>query len=125
MALASGDMSAGALGTITYRDGDTLIGYGHPFISNGSSQFPLTSVSIINTMKSFEASFKLGTLGDPIGTILEDRSAAIGGRLGPVADLIDLSLAVQDTDRNLDNSYSIGLIDEPRLIPELLLSMGK
>ena len=124
VALASGDMSAGALGTITYRDGDTLIGYGHPFISNGSSQFPLTSVSIIDTMKSFEASFKLGTLGDPIGTILEDRSAAIGGRLGPVADLIDLSLAVQDTDRNLDNSYSIGLVDEPRLIPELLLSMG-
>jgi hypothetical protein len=124
VALASGDMSAGSLGTITYRDGDTLIGYGHPFISNGSSQFPLTSVSIINTMKSFEASFKLGTLGDPIGTILEDRATAIGGRLGPVADLIDLSLAVRDTDRNLENTYSIGLVDEPRLMPELLLSMG-
>lgn len=124
VALASGDMSAGSLGTITYRDGDTLIGYGHPFINNGSSQFPLTSVSIISTMKSFEASFKLGTLGDPIGTILEDRATAIGGRLGPVADLIDLSLAVRDTDRNLENTYSIGLIDEPRLMPELLLSMG-
>ena len=124
VALASGDMSAGSLGTITYRDGDTLIGYGHPFISNGSSQFPLTSVSIINTMKSFEASFKLGTLGDPIGTILEDRATAIGGRLGPVADLIDLSLAVRDTDRNFENTYSIGLVDEPRLMPELLLSMG-
>jgi len=124
VALASGDMSIGSLGTITYRDGDTLVGYGHPFISNGLSQFPLTSVSIIDTMKSFEASFKLGTLGDPLGTILEDRSAAIGGRLGPVADLIDLSLGVRDADRNLDNNYSIGLVDEPRLIPNLLLSMG-
>ena len=124
VALASGDMSAGSLGTITYRDGDTLIGYGHPFISNGSSQFPLTSVSIIDTMKSFEASFKLGTLGDPIGIILEDRMAAIGGRLGPVADLIDLSLDVEDTERKTKNTYSIGLVKERRLVPELLLAMG-
>jgi len=124
VALASGDISIGSLGTITYRDGDALIGYGHPFINNGSSQFPLTSASIIDTMKSFEASFKLGILGDPLGTILEDRSSAIGGRLGPVADLIDLSLGVRDADRDHDKNYSIGLIDEPRLMPELLLSTG-
>ena len=124
VALATGDMSAGSLGTITYRDGDTLIGYGHPFINNGSSQFPLTSVSIISTMKSFEASFKLGTLGDPLGTIFEDRSAAIGGRLGPVADLIDLSLSVEDTDSHVQQDYAIGLIKEPQLVPDLLLSMG-
>jgi len=124
VALATGDMSAGSLGTITYRDGDTLIGYGHPFINNGASQFPLTSVSIISTMKSFEASFKLGTLGDPLGTILEDRNAAIGGRLGAVADLIDLSLTVEDTDRDVQQHYSIGLVKEPQLVPDLLLSMG-
>jgi len=117
-------MSAGSLGTITYRDEDMLIGYGHPFINNGSSQFPLASVSIISTMKSFEASFKLGTLGDPLGTILEDRSAAIGGRLGPVADLIDLSLSVEDIDRHVQQDYAIGLIKEPQLVPDLLLSMG-
>ena len=124
VALATGDMSAGSLGTITYRDEDTLIGYGHPFINNGSSQFPLASVSIISTMKSFEASFKLGTLGDPLGTILEDRSAAIGGQLGLVADLIDLSLSVEDIDRHVQQDYAIGLIKEPQLVPDLLLSMG-
>jgi len=124
VALTAGDISIGSLGTITYRDGDTLIGYGHPFMSNGSSQFPLASVYIISTMKSLEASFKLGTLGDPLGTILEDRSAAIGGRLGPVADLIDLSLGVRDADRDLESTYSIGLVDEPHLLPELLLSTG-
>ncbi len=124
VALASGDMSAGSLGTITYRDGDALVGYGHPFINNGASQFPLASVSIIDTMKSFEASFKLGTLGDPLGTILEDRTAAIGGRLGPVADLIDLSLTVDDADRHLVNEFKVGLVKEPQLVPNLLLSMG-
>ena len=124
VALATGDISIGSLGTITYRDGNTLIGYGHPFISNGSSQFPLTSVSIISTMKSLQASFKLGTLGDPLGTILEDRTAAVGGQLGANADLIELELGVRDADRNVERNYSIGLVDEPRLLPELLLSTG-
>ncbi len=124
VSLASGDMSIGSLGTITYRDGDTLVGYGHSFIDNGSSQFPLASVSIIDTMKSLQASFKLGTLGDPLGTILEDRTAAIGGRLGPVADLIDVNLGIRDADRGVENTYDLGLVKEPRLIPNLLLSTG-
>lgn len=124
IALASGDISIGSLGTITYRDEELLIGYGHPFISNGTSQFPLTSVSIIDTMKSLQASFKLGTLGEPLGTILEDRSAAIGGKLGPIANLIDLTWAIYDADRNIDDNFFVGLVDEPRLIPELLLSTG-
>ena len=124
VALTTGDLSIGALGTLTYRDGDTLVGFGHPFIANGASQFPMTTVSIIDTMKSFEASFKLGTLGDPIGTILEDRTAAIGGRIGPMTDTIELSLGVHDLDRDVTESYEVGMIDEPHLIPELLLSTG-
>ncbi len=124
VALASGDISLGSLGTITYRDEDTLVGYGHSFIDNGSSQFALMSVSIIDTMKSLEASFKLGTLGNPLGTILEDRTAAIGGRLGPVADQIELAMSVRDADRNEERTYSVNLVDEPRLMPELLLSTG-
>ena len=124
VALASGDISIGSLGTITYRDGESLIAYGHPFISNGTSSFPLTSVSVIDTMKSLQASFKLGTLGDSLGTILEDRTAAIAGQLGPVARLIDLTWALYDADRNVDATFSVGLVDEPRLMPELLLSTG-
>ena len=124
IALASGDISLGSLGTITYRDEDVLIGYGHSFIDNGASQFALMSVSIIDTMKSLEASFKLGSLGEPLGTILEDRTAAIGGRLGAVPDQIELTMNVRDADRDEVQAYSIDLANEPRLMPELLLSTG-
>jgi len=124
VALASGDLTIGALGTLTYRDGDTLVGFGHPFIANGASQFPMTSVSVIDTMKSFQASFKLGTLGETIGTIFEDRTAAIGGRIGPLADTIELSLEVSDLDRDTAEIYDVELVDEPHLMPELLLATG-
>ena len=124
VALATGDLSLGALGTLTYRDGDTLVGFGHPFISNGSSNFPMSTVSIIDTMKTYQASFKLGTLGETIGTIFEDRTAAIGGRIGPEADTIELLLGVHDLDREVTKDFAIGLVDESRLMPELLLSTG-
>ena len=124
VALTTGDLSIGALGTLTYRDGDTLVGFGHPFISNGTSQFPMTTVSIIDTMKSFAASFKLGTLGDTIGTIFEDRTAAIGGRIGPMTDTIEFSIGVRDADRDISETYEIGMIDEPHLVPGLLLATG-
>lgn len=124
VALASGDLSMGALGTITYRDEDTLVGFGHSFLTNGISQFPLTSVSIIDTMKSLQASFKLGTIGTPLGTILEDRTAGIAGRLGPVAPQIELAMGVYDSDRNVARTFTVDLVDEPHLMPELLLTAG-
>jgi len=124
IALATGDITVGALGTLTYREGDAVIGFGHPFLSNGPSAFAMTTVSIVETMKSYEASFKLGTLGETIGTILEDRMPAIGGRIGPLSNWIDLSLAVTDSDRATTATYEVELADEPRLMPELLLATG-
>ena len=124
VAMTTGDIQVGALGTITYRDEDTLIGFGHPFISNGSSVFPMTTVSIIDTMRSYLASFKLGTLGDPIGVVLEDRMPAIGGRIGEDADQIQVTYTVEDLDRDWSRTFEFGMVDETRLIPELVLSTG-
>ncbi|MFC2077897.1 SpoIVB peptidase S55 domain-containing protein, partial [Candidatus Bipolaricaulota bacterium] len=122
--LATGDISIGALGTLTYREGDTLIGFGHRFIYNGPSQFPMTTVSIIDTMKAYDASYKLGALGSTIGTVLEDRIAAIGGQIGVPFDGIDLSIATTDLDSERERTFYVELVDEPRLMPELLLSTG-
>ena len=124
VALASGDVTIGALGTLTYEEGNAIVGFGHPFLSNGTAAFPLTTVHIYDTMKAYDASFKLGTLGESIGTILEDRMPGIGGRIGEEPELIDLSLGVLDLDRNRSQNFRIDLVDEPRIMPNLLLATG-
>lgn len=124
VALVTGDISLGALGTVTYVDGAAVIGFGHPFLSNGASVFPLTTASIVDTMKAFDASFKLGTLGEPIGVISEDRAVAIGGRIGGKASTIGLELAVQNLDDGTSRTLRANVVDEPRLMPELLLAAG-
>lgn len=123
VALASGDITIGALGTVTYVDGDGIIGFGHPFLLNGASSFPLTSVSILDTIKALDASFKLGTIGAPIGVIREDRTAAIGGTLGGTAETVDVELRVEDADGG-ERTLATQIVDEPRLLPELLLASG-
>jgi len=124
VALATGDVSIGALGTVTYRDGDNVVGFGHPFISNGLSEFPLTTVSIIDTMKAYDASFKLGELGTTVGTISQDRIPGVGGIVGREAGLIDLVMTVDDEDTAISDTFEVGLVDEPRLMAELLFSTG-
>lgn len=124
VALASGDVSIGALGTVTYVDGKGVIGFGHPFILNGASAFPLTTVSIIDTMKAFDASFKLGTIGPTIGVVNEDRSAAIGGRVGGTPSTLGFEVSVENVDDGASRTLTMRLVDEPRLVPELILAAG-
>ncbi len=122
--LVTGDISLGSLGTVTYVDGSAVIGFGHPFISNGASVFPLTTVSVVDTMKALDASFKLGTLGEAIGVVNEDRGTAIGGRIGGEASTIGLQIAISDLDSGGQRALSASVVDEPRLVPGLLLAAG-
>jgi len=122
IALASGDVSIGALGTLTFRDGEAVVGFGHPFLANGEAAFPLTTVHIYDTLKAYDASFKLGTIGERAGAILEDRMPGIGGLLGRSVSLIDLSLGVFDLDSGRTEHFQIDLVDEPRIMGELLLA---
>ncbi len=124
VALASGDVTIGALGTVTYRDGNAVIGFGHPFLTNGVSDFPLTTVHIYDTIKAYDASFKLGTLGKSVGSILADRMTAIGGMIGKSAHLVDLSLGVRNLDNDSTSSFKINLVDEPQIMWYLILASG-
>ncbi len=124
VALVTGDLSIGALGTLTFREGDTLVGFGHPFLSSGAEAFPLTTAHVYDTIKAYDSSFKLGSLGDSVGVILEDGLAGIGGRVGQAAPLVTLSLGVLDLDQGKATNLNVGLVDEPRIMWELLLASG-
>jgi hypothetical protein len=124
VALATGDVTVGALGTVTYREGDAVIGFGHPFLSNGASSFPLTAVQIYDTIKSYQASFKLGALGRSLGSVLEDRTPAIGGMLGGTPPMIEMDVNVTDEDRGTERAFHVEIVPESRLMPELVFATG-
>lgn len=79
-----GDKQVGATGTITWREGDRLLAFGHPFLGFGRISAPLTPAEIVWTVPSTLDSFKIARYGPPVGTMTEDRLTAIAGRVGPV-----------------------------------------
>lgn len=117
--LMSGDFSVGADGTVTHVEGNRVYGFGHPFLSVGDTEFPFARAEVIALLPNVSTSFKISTAREWMGTILEDRSAAIAGEIGRRATTIPLALDV--TGRGLPPSqYRIEVVHHRLLTPFLV-----
>jgi hypothetical protein len=50
--LMSGDMSLAATGTVTWVEGDSLLAFGHPFLSMGPVSMPMTEAEVLTVLPS-------------------------------------------------------------------------
>lgn len=94
--LAGGDVDMTAIGTVTWVDGDRVHGWGHPFFQAGDVEMPLVTGYIHAVVPSQAISFKMGSGGDVVGTITNDRRSGISGRLGRMPKLTDFDLVIRD-----------------------------
>ncbi len=120
--LMRGDLNAVAIGTMTYRRGDDIVAFGHPFLNRGRTGYLLTSAVIHDVVQSAAFPFKLGSAGAPVGIITEDRRAAIGGRLGPLPPLVGIRTVVTDRDRGRTVRLGTQVLRDPQLGPALALA---
>lgn len=79
----TGSITMNAVGTLTWRDGDRLLGFGHPMASFGHTAVPIGTAEIVTTIPSYERPFKMATPGRVVGTLTEDRFSAVGCIIGP------------------------------------------
>lgn len=75
--LVRGDISAMGLGTVTRVDGDRLLAFGHPMMNAGVSNLPTAVGKVHWILASQNRSFKIGEAVRPLGTLVNDRQAAI------------------------------------------------
>ncbi|MDQ7052233.1 MAG: hypothetical protein Q9P14_04825 [candidate division KSB1 bacterium] len=96
--LLTGDMSIDATGTVTYRDGDRVLAFGHPFFDNGPIELPMAQSHIITTISSAMASQKLGLTGKLVGTLRQDRTTGVMGILGPIPRMTEVTMRYRSED---------------------------
>jgi len=84
--LMSGDFQFAGTGTVTWRHGNRILAFGHPFLQSGVSDMPMASAEIMTVVQSVQRSFKLSNTGPIIGTIYQDRLTAIAGEIGRKPD---------------------------------------
>ncbi|MCE5229704.1 hypothetical protein LLG95_08925 [bacterium] len=89
-----GDLNVAGVGTVTWRDGNKMIAFGHPMMGAGAVRAPLSAAYIISFMQSYSTSFKLGEVRELVGTMDQDRSYAIGGTLGEAPPFVPITVTI-------------------------------
>lgn len=117
--LVRGDVSLGALGTVTYVEGDKILAFGHPFLKRGKANYFLTDAEVYTTLSSLENSFKVGTATEAIGMINQDRGAGIAGKLGQFPGIVPLRISVTDKTLGRTNDLWAQVVQDEEMAPVL------
>lgn len=116
--LVRGDFTIDASGTVTYRDGERVYAFGHPFLSSGRTSWPMAESSVITVVPNVNNSFKLSSGGSLVGAINQDRSTGVFGQLGDKPRMVPVRLTVH-TSRNKTEVYNFEIVSDAFLTPLL------
>jgi hypothetical protein len=120
MVLVSGDASINSACTVTAVQGDQVYLCGHPFLSLGDIQMPMSRSRVVTTLSSSLASTKIVNLGGSIGTITGDHLTAVTGKLGASPAMVPLDLNF--VSGSAEKKLHFEIINHPKLTP-LLVAM--
>jgi hypothetical protein len=115
-----GDLSASAIGTVTYRDGNDILAFGHPIIQIGNTDLPMATAEVHTILASQATSTKMASPGKIIGRITQDRRSAIAGKIGEYTKMIPCRTEIQGS---LNVTYNFEVVHDRMLTP-LLVQMA-
>jgi hypothetical protein len=117
--LVRGDLNVSATGTVTMVSGDKVYAFGHPFLSIGYTDLPLTKAAVLGIIPSFMNGQKMSATMDPVGSIKQDRSTGILGIVGQDPEMIPVSLKLT-TSRKQVREYRYEVVKDSFLTSFLL-----
>ncbi|WP_196593098.1 SpoIVB peptidase S55 domain-containing protein [Pectinatus sottacetonis] len=119
VAIAYGDFSVGAVGTITAIDGDKILAFGHPFTYRGNVNYFMTNAAIIGTASGLVNGQKVSSFGKIIGRINQDRYAGVSGITGQYPQVVPVRVTVDDKQLNKHEVFGTNIAYDEELIPNL------
>ncbi|MEO8074172.1 MAG: SpoIVB peptidase S55 domain-containing protein [Acidobacteriota bacterium] len=119
MQLVRGDYSMAASGTVTYRDGDKIYAFGHPFLNLGVSDLPMSESHVVTVIPNLNNSFKLAVPDAMVGSMTQDRATGVFGSLGQSPKMIPVKLNLE-TSRNNQETLNFEVVKDDFLTPLLL-----
>lgn len=120
--LARGDISIGAAGTVTLRDGEKVYAFGHPFFSLGSTELPMNESHVVTVVPNTNNSFKLAVADSMVGSLTQDRATGVLGKLGQAPRMIPVKLKVTNSrGRNEEINFEAAIDD---FLTPLIINIG-
>lgn len=124
VALAYGDFSIGAAGTVTLVDGKRVLGFGHSFLHKGNVNYFLTDASVVGTISGTSSGAKMSNIGRIIGRINQDRDTGVAGELGVFPNIVPMKVLVRDHVLGREQSYTTRIAYDEDLLAQLIASMA-
>ena len=118
VSLIEGDLDLSVTGTITHIDQDRVYAFGHPFYNLGPTQFPMKKAYVYSIFPSLQISWKIAAALDPVGTVDQDRTTAIAGRLGATPRLIPVSVTLR-SHRGGERQFRFRIVEDELFTPVL------
>ena len=112
-------MEVGATGTVTHISGNKLYAFGHPFLSVGKTELPMSQAAVISVIASLQSSQKVSATQGFIGSIRQDRSTGIYGILGEEPKMMPVQLKLRSS-RNQAFEYNYEVALDSFLTPFLI-----
>jgi len=119
MELTRGDYSITAYGTVTFRDGENVYAFGHPFLNLGVSNLPMSESKVVAVVPSIYNSFKLAVSDATVGTMTQDRHTGVLGKLGQKPKMIPVEITLR-TSRGKTEKVYFEVVEDSFLTPLLL-----
>ncbi len=119
MQLTRGDFSLAASGTVTFRDGEKIYAFGHPFLGLGSSDLPMSESHVVTVVPNLNNSFKLAVPDAMVGSMTQDRATGVFGKLGVAPKMIPVEIE-HETSRGQIEKFNYEVVNDEFLTPLLL-----
>jgi hypothetical protein len=123
--MVSGDVSVSALGTVTHVAGDKLVAFGHPMLFGGIEALPTALGRVHWVLAAQNRSFKIGEPTVSLGTLVNDRQAAIVVDTAHDAPVFPVSVDIDGVPGSPFPHWSMEVGDDPFLAPSMVaLAIG-
>jgi len=119
--LIRGDMSAAAIGTVTYIDGDKVLAFGHPMFQTGETYAPVSTAYVHAIIPSAQSAFVMGSAMTEIGSLTQDRQSSIAADTGLRTPTIPMDIAITTTAGThvVNGDFKVDLLANKFLTPSI------
>jgi hypothetical protein len=118
VAYSTGDLVLGAVGTVTYTDGDRVWGFGHPLDDVGARALALQDAYVYRVIDNpleiptLTGTYKLAAPGHVLGTLTNDAADAVAGRVGAPPPTVPVRIFARDLDTGAHRAVVSEVADE-------------
>ena len=119
--LIRGDMCAAAIGTVSYVDGEKVLAFGHPMFQTGETYAPVSTANVHTVIPSSQSAFVMASPMNEIGSLTQDRQAAIAADTGLRTPAIPMDITITTASgKHIDKgTFHVELLDNKFLTPAI------